>query len=126
MPMAYGYYVEAPQFDASRHKTDKKIKSIGVFNIDKDRVYKLMKYIESQQDRIKDSTGYNVKTKDDVLDRDRFDIYISLMSGEEYEKDSKERKMYDYTHNLKNISLGKLSDDKLEEAYDLLDKLFNL
>ena len=125
-PMAYGYYLESPQFDASRHETKEEIKSLALFNINKDRVYKTIKYIESQQDRIKDSTGYNVSLYDEELDSERYDIYISLMDSKEYLRKLLSDKISSYTHKIENLSLDKLSDDKLKEALLLLDKLFEI
>jgi len=125
-PMAYGYYVEGDLFDASNSKTDKEIKSIGVWNIDRDRVAKLLEYVDNQRDRIRESTGFHVTPKDEEMETDRIDIYINLISDEEANKRDKEVMISDYTYQMKSFNLNNISDDKLKEAFDLLDKLFKL
>jgi hypothetical protein len=127
VPMAYGYYMGTSDvFDASNSKTDKKIKSIGVWNIDEDRVYKLLKFIDNQRDRIRESTGYHVTTNDEKAYKNKIDIYINLISYEEVNKRDKEAMISDYTYQMKSFNLNNISDDKLKEAFDLLDKLFKL
>ena len=125
-PMTYGYYIQGDLFDASNSKTDKEIISIGVWNIDRDRVYKLLKFIDNQRDRIRESTGYHVTTKDEKAYKNIIDIYINLISDEEANKRDKEAMISDYTYKKNRFNLYNISDDKLKEAFELLDKLFKL
>jgi len=129
MPVTYGYYIdteETPYFDISKNKTDKEIGAVGVWNINKETVYKLLEYLKEERDRIKESTGYHIDTNVEEMDFDRVDVYINIIPDKEYNKKSKQEKISDYTYKIKNLSLSKLSDDKLKEALLLLDKLFEI
>ena len=54
------------------------------------------------------------------------DIYINLISDEEANKRDKEAMISDYTYKKNRFNLNNISDDKLKEAFELLDKLFKL
>lgn len=125
-PMAYGYYIESGGFDAANNKTEDEIKSFAVWNLNRERVAKLLEFITEQRDRIKESTGYHITSKVDEMDIDRFDVYINTISDSTYAKNTKEAKISDYTYKLKNINLKKVSEENEAEVYELIDKLLKL
>lgn len=126
---AYGYYIyDSANFDAENKETDRKIKSLGVWNISREKVGKLIEYLEENRERIHDATGFSYTYHDEHQDVDQYDIYINPITLKQYEKDTIEKKLDNYSYKLKQLGdkMNRLPVEKRQEVFDLLDKLFKV
>jgi hypothetical protein len=128
-PQSYGYYLDSDSgFKASNTYSDKKIKSFALWNLTRVKIDKLIEYVDSERDRIKQATGHYVGINIEQMENDRYDAYITIVSDDEYEKKVRETNINNYIKKLNYIEdkISKLPQDKDEEVFGLIDKLFNI
>lgn len=127
--MSYGYYIDSVTgFKADNKETDEEIKSLGVWNITKDKVHKLVTFLEENRERIEQATGSSYTYHDEMQDTDQFDIYINRITLKQRQKDLIEQKLDDYSHKLKQLGdkIHNLPNEKRNEVFKALDELFKI
>lgn len=113
------------KFFATSDKADFEIKYIGIWNLSPDRFERLEAGIENEMERIIDAVGYIKITKQEITDS-MWDMYISYTSEREFKRLRRNEKIKWAKDILKKYDVGALSNNKQDEAFELIDKLNKL